>query len=125
MSDPTKQFFDDLAARGHVPLLKSSSGTLRFDLESGERVTHWYVMIKKGDVGVSHDAAEADCTVRAPKELFDRMAAGTANAMAAALRGLVLPVGDLRLLIQFQRLFPGPPSSRSDRDTAGYARRAL
>jgi len=124
MSDPTKQFFDDLAARGHVPLLGSTSGTLRFDLESSARTAHWYVTIKKGDVSVSHDAAEADCTVRGAKELFDRMATGTANAMAAALRGLMLPEGDLRLLIQFQRLFPGPPRGRTDRDEAGYARRA-
>jgi hypothetical protein len=123
MSDPTKQFFDELAARGHVPLLKSSSGTVRFDLEGGGRPAHWYVTIKNGDVSVSHDTSEADCVVRTGKELFDRMAAGTANATAAALRGLVAPVGDLRLLIQFQRLFPGPPRGRVDRDEAGYARR--
>jgi len=124
MSDPTTQFFSDLAARGHVPMLKSTSGTLRFDLEGGGRIAYWYVTIDKGNVSVSRDAAEADCTVSAPKELFDRMAAGTANAMAAALRGLVLPVGDLRLLIQFQRLFPGPPRGCGDRDEAGYARRS-
>ena len=124
MSDPTKQFFDDLAARGHVPLLNSTSGTLRFDLEGGGRTAHWYVTIKKGDVSVSHDTVEADCVVRTGKELFDRMAAGMANAIAAALRGLVVSVGDLRLLIQFQRLFPGPPRDYADRDEAGYARRA-
>jgi SCP-2 sterol transfer family len=123
MSDPAKQFFDDLAARGHVPLLKSSSGTLRFDLESAGRTAHWYVTIKKGDVSVSHDTSEADCVVRTAKELFDRMATGTANATAAALRGLVATKGDLRLIIQFQRLFPGPPRSHADRDEAGYARR--
>ena len=124
MSDPTTQFFDDLAARGHVPLLTSTSGTLRFDLEGGGAIAHWYVTIKKGDVSVSHAAAGADCVVRIGKELFDRMAAGTANAMAASLRGLMAPVGDLRLLVQFQRLFPGPPGGSADRDEAGYARRA-
>jgi len=123
VSDPTKQFFADLAARGHVPLLKSSSGTLRFDLEGAGRTAHWYVTIRKGDVSVSHDTAEADCVVRTGKELFDRMATGTANATAAALRGLVDTAGDLRLIIQFQRLFPGPPGDSADRDEAGYARR--
>jgi len=123
MSDPTKQFFADLAARGHVPLLKSSSGTLRFDLAGGGRTAHWYVTIEKGDVSVSHDTAEADCVVRSGKELFDRMAAGTANATSAALRGLVATEGDLRLIIQFQRLFPGPPRTCADRGEAGYARR--
>jgi hypothetical protein len=124
MSDATTRFFDELAARGHVPLLGSTSGTLRFDLEDGGRTTRWHVTIKKGDVSVSHDAAEADCVVRTGKELFDRLASGTVNATASALRGLVVPVGDLRLLIQFQRLFPGPPRDCADRDEAGYARRS-
>ena len=123
MSDPTTQFFADLAARGHVPLLTSTSGTLRFDLEGGGAIAHWYVTIKKGDVSVSHAAGGVDCVVRTDKELFDRMAAGTANAMAASLRGLVAPVGDLRLLIQFQRLFPGPAGGCTDRGAAGYVRR--
>jgi hypothetical protein len=123
MSDPTSDFFADLAARGQVPMLRSTTGTLRFDLEDGGRMEHWYVTIKRGAVEVTHDEDDADCEVRASKELFDRLASGTANAMAAALRGLVLAVGDLSLVISFQRLFPGPPAD-SHREEAGYARRA-
>jgi len=123
MSDPTSDFFADLAARGQVPMLRSTTGTLRFDLEDGGRVEHWHVTIKRGAVEVTHDEDDADCEVRASKELFDRLASGTANAMAAALRGLVLAVGDLSLVISFQRLFPGPPAD-SHREQAGYARRA-
>ena len=122
MSDPTSEFFSGLAARGQVPMLRSSGGTIRFDLEDGDRVEHWYVTIKRGTVTVSHDRGDADCAVSASKELFDRLASGTANAMAAALRGLVQAGGDLSLLISFQRLFPGPPAD-SHREQAGYARR--
>ena len=123
MSDPTSEFFADLAERGHVPMLGSTSGTLRFDLADGARVDHWYVTIRRGDVSVTHGEGDADCVVGADRELFDRMASGTANAMAAALRGLVTPAGDLRLIIQFQRLFPGPPAGCEERAEAGYARR--
>jgi hypothetical protein len=123
MSDPTSTFFADLAARGHVPMLGGTSGTLRFDLEHGKRVDHWYVTIHRGDVSVTRDRGDADCVVAGSRELFDRMASGTANSMAAALRGLVKPAGDLRLIIQFQRLFPGPPGSVVERTEAGYARR--
>jgi hypothetical protein len=35
------------------------------------------------------------------------------NAMAAALRGALVPQGDLALVISFQRLFPGPAASRA------------
>ena len=123
MSDPTSEFFAELSAREHVPMLRGISGTLRFDLEHDKHVDHWYVTIHRGDVTVTRDAGEADCVVAASRELFDRMAAGTANATAAALRGLAESVGDLRLIIQFQRLFPGPPPEGEPRAEAGYARR--
>ena len=122
MSDPTSDFFADLAARGQEPMLRSTTGTLRFDLADGPHVEHWYVTISRGTVTVSHDKGDADCVAGTSKELFDRLASGTANAMAAALRGLVQAGGDLSLLISFQRLFPGPPAD-SHREQAGYARR--
>ncbi len=123
MSDPTSDFFAGLMSRGHEPMLQRTSGTLRFDLADGEEVEHWHVAIRKGDLTVTRGEDEADCVVSADKELFDRLASGTTNAMAAALRGVVAPTGDLQLIIQFQRLFPGPPAGREDREAAGYARR--
>lgn len=124
MSDPTSDFFAGLERRGHEPMLQRTSGTLRFDLDDGGEVEHWYVRIRNGDLTVTRGEAEADSVVRAEKELFDRLASGTANAMAAALRGVLEPLGDLQLVVQFQRLFPGPPAGRGDRGEAGYARRA-
>jgi hypothetical protein len=123
MSDPTTEFFTGLAERGREPMLQRTSGTLRFDLAGPLEVEHWFVRIHRGEISVSRSEDEADCVVRADKELFDRLASGTANAMAAALRGVVEPLGDLQLVVQFQRLFPGPPAGCDDRDEAGYARR--
>ena len=111
--DPTRAFFDDLAARGHEPLLLNTSGTVRFDLVDGRRVEHWYVSIDHGDVTVSHENTAADTVLRTDRSLFDRIAAGRMNALAAVLRGELLPQGDLSLLMGFQRLFPGPPRSRA------------
>jgi hypothetical protein len=51
---------------------------------------------------------------------------GRMNAMAATLRGVLDPEGDLGLVLLFQRLFPGPPGSRRKRPakaTAGTATR--
>ena len=124
MSDPTTDFFEALAARGEEPLLRRTSGTIRFDLlgEDGQ-FAHWYLSIKKGAVTLSRERAQADCVVACRRELFDRLVCGTANAMAAALRGVLDAKGDLSLLILFQRLFPGPPGDRVQREAAGYARR--
>ncbi len=66
--------------------------------------------IDKGDVSVSRRNAAADATVRATKELFDGLASGEVNTMAAVLRGAVEFEGDPELLVLFQRLFPGPPA---------------
>jgi len=120
--DPTRAFFDDLAAREHEPLLQNDSGTIRFDLADGRRVEHWYVSIDKGDINVSHDDAAADTILRTDRSVFDRIASGRMNALAAMLRGELVPEGDLSLLMAFQRFFPGPPRTRARRRTNGRER---
>ena len=106
---PTAEFFDELKRKGREPLLKGESGTLRFDLLDGERVEHWSVVMASGDVTVSRRRGPADAVVRLRKETFDGMVSGRVNAMAATLRGEIVPEGDLGLVMLFQRLFPGPP----------------
>jgi len=123
MTDGTAEFFGELGRRGHEPLLEKATGTLRFDLVDGKRTDRWLVTVKKGDVAVSHRNVRADCVVRADRALFDGVAGGEVNAMAALLRGAMGVEGNVELLVLFQRLFPGPPRSRSRRHTAGYARR--
>jgi putative sterol carrier protein len=109
-TDPTDEFFRELVTRGHHPLLGRASGTIRFDLADGDRVEHWYVTVQKGDVTVSHKNVKADAVLSGEKELFDRIATGRENAMAALLRGAVAPQGDITLMLGFSRVFPGPPS---------------
>jgi putative sterol carrier protein len=112
-ADATTDFFQGLASRGHEPALEKATGTIRFDLTGAERATRWLVAIKKGDVNVSHRNVKADCIVRVDRTLFDEIASGRANALAAVLRGAVEVEGDSGLLLAFQRLFPGPPRRAS------------
>jgi putative sterol carrier protein len=113
MTDTTAEFFNGLDARGYEPMLENVTGTVRFDLTNGRRRSRWFVEIDKGDVVVSHRNARADCVVRADKRLFDRIAGGEANPMAAVLRGEIEIEGRRELLVFFQRLFPGPPRKGS------------
>jgi len=109
-TDPTTGFFDALAARGHEPALAKITGTIRFDLRDGDsRPARWLVTIAKGDIAVSHRNARADCVVRADRAVFDGIASGESNAMAAFLRGAIELDGDRGLLLGFQRALPGPP----------------
>src|SRR5436305_1151834 len=71
MVDATAEFFERLGSRGHEPLLEKMRGTVRVDLESGDRTEHWLVTVDDGDVKVSHRNAKADCTVRTRKDVFD------------------------------------------------------
>ena len=124
MTDPTTEFFEELRARGHEPRVRQATGTLRFELKRGRTIDRWLVSIAKGDVTVVHRGGPADCIVRADRALFDRLASGELNGVAAVLRGELVAEGDLKLLVLFQRLFPGkPPTAAGKRARAGYARR--
>jgi putative sterol carrier protein len=113
MTDATTEFFEELDAAGHNPVLEKAKGTLRFDVTDGKRTARWVVAIDKGDVAVSRRNAKADCVVKMDKALFDDLATGRANPLAALLRGEVIASGDVGLLASFQRAFPGPPRRKS------------
>jgi putative sterol carrier protein len=116
MTDPTEEFFEELERQGHLPLMKKTSGTLRFDVVDGTRTNSWFVAIKKGDVTVSRQGDAADCVVRGDKALVDGIWSGDVNPMTAVLRGEMHVEGDRELMVLFQRLLPGP---------AGFSRTAV
>jgi putative sterol carrier protein len=110
LADATAVFFDELARRGHEPLLGDAVGSIRFELVGDGHVETWRVGVDAGAVSVSRAEGDADCVVRGAKELFDGIATGEVNAMAALLRGALAFHGDPELLVRLQRLFPPPPA---------------
>ena len=115
MVDATTRFFEDLDRRGFEPVLVKTSGTLRFDLHEGPQTTHWLLQIDRGNLEVSREDREADTVVGTAPRLFDELVTGEENAIAALLRGDMTVSGDLRLMLQVERVFPGPPDSRGPR----------
>jgi hypothetical protein len=113
--DPTSEFFSALGAKAYEPLLSNASGSLRIDVVDPDGVEHWHVDIQKGNLSVSHRVRRADVVVRVDRALADAITSGRQNAMVAMLRGELVPDGDLRLMMLFQRLFPGPPGEGSTR----------
>lgn len=111
--DRIQAFFDDLASKGHEPLLHRATGTVRIDLRTDGAVEHWTLTFTKGDVSVSRRNARADATVAMERKLFEGMVKGTVNLNAALLRGVIAVGGDLGLLFALDRLLPGPPRSRA------------
>ena len=114
VADPTAAFFAKLATLSHEPLLHKVSGSTRFEIVDGRRVRRWYLDIDKGQISVATKArASTTCVIRADKAVFDKVASGRMNAVAAVLRGDLVVDGDWRLLVRLQRLFPSPPRRRS------------
>ncbi len=111
-ADPTAAFFAELGSRSDEPLLRKATGATRFDIVDGRRVRRWVVAVDKGTISVGTKSNVATCVVRADKAVFDKIATGRLNAVAAVLRGDLAVEGDWRLLVRMQRLFPSPPRSR-------------
>ncbi|WP_341717289.1 SCP2 sterol-binding domain-containing protein [Micromonospora sp. FIMYZ51] len=108
MADATMRFFEDLDQRGYDPLLAKSSGTLRFDLHEGPQTTHWLVRIDRGTIQVDRQDLEADTVVGVSPAIFEDLVTGRENGLAALLRGDMTVSGDARILVQLERIFPGP-----------------
>ncbi|MGA2837874.1 MAG: SCP2 sterol-binding domain-containing protein [Acidimicrobiales bacterium] len=111
--DGVATFFEDLVTRGHQPLLRHTSGTVRLDLRTDDGVEHWLVTISKGDISVTHRKSRADASIGMERKLFEKMAKGSVNLNAAMLRGVLDIDGNLALLMAFDRLLPGPRRSRA------------
>ena len=108
MADATTRFFERLGRGEPEPLLGRTTASVRLDLESDGQTEHWRLDVRRGAVAVSRGAGPADCVIRTDAALFEDLASGRANAMAATLRGQLLLEGNPALLVRFQRLFPAP-----------------
>jgi ubiquinone biosynthesis protein UbiJ len=123
MTEAVSEFFEGLAQSGHAALPSRANGVMRLEIVKGKRIERWLVALEKGKVDVSHGNGPADCVVRGDRELLNRISTGEVNAFAATLRGALAVQGDPRLLVLFQRLFPGPPSTRPAPRPGDYRQR--
>ena len=105
MTSQTSEFFAELGRRGHEPLLEKATGVIRFEIVDDGRNERWVVAIDNGDIDVSRRNVVGDCTLRLPRALFEQIAGGEVNPMAAMLRGALRAEGDWHLLVLTQRLF--------------------
>jgi len=110
-ADPISQFFANLAAPGHLATFEGHSATLRFDVDDGGQVQHWYVAVNNGDVAVTRQNKGADAVIHVDRAPFEAIVTGRMNAMAALLRGVLTCEGSMAALMMFQRCLPGPPDS--------------
>jgi len=112
----TREFFEQLARKGHDQRLGSARGTVRFDITDDRTggVESWLVTLDRGAISVANRADRADCVVETDSQTFERLADGTLTGTTAMLRGAVSAEGAVDLLLYFQRLLPSPPPPAHD-----------
>jgi putative sterol carrier protein len=101
------EFFESIAGP-HPEVPRTISGSLRFDLENGNRSEHWLVIFTKGKVSSDRSNAAADCVAHTDKATMEAIIQGRVNAMAAILRGAIKLEGQILLFALFRSLLTTP-----------------
>ena len=111
----TDDFFAELERRGHEPMLRRLSATVRWDILDGDRIEHRLVRIDHGGVRVAVSDEPADCVIVAKRAVCDDVVTGRTSALAALLRGAAAIDGDFEVMVLAQRLFPRTPGAVAGR----------
>jgi putative sterol carrier protein len=97
-----KDFFDGLEARADPAKTAGVNNSYLFDIE-GEG--QWKVDVRDGNVSVSEGGGDADVTIAASAEDFDKIVAGDMNPTTAYMSGKLKIKGDMGAAMKLQKLF--------------------
>jgi putative sterol carrier protein len=97
-----KDFFDTLETRADPSKLAGMNNSYLFDIE-GEG--QWLVSVADGKLSVTDGAGEADATISANGETFDKIVAGEQNPTTAYMTGKLKIKGDMGAAMKLQKLF--------------------
>ena len=103
MAESTREFFESLPARSDQSKLAGMNNSYLFDIESAGC---WLVTIADGTVSVREGGqGDADCTISATEENFQRILSGEQNATSAYMTGKLKIKGDMGAAMKLQKLF--------------------
>jgi putative sterol carrier protein len=102
MAQTTQEFFEGL--EGRVDPAKTAGMTNSYVFEIDGAGT-WKVDVDNGKVSVAEGGGEADATISATEETFQKIAAGEQNATTAYMTGKLKIKGDMGAAMKLQKLF--------------------
>ena len=105
MPQTTTEFFEQLAERGHEPLLEKVTGTLRFDLKDNGRLRAGWSRSRRATSPSRARTPRRTASSAPTRHSSTRSSAAKTNPFAAMLRGAVGIEGDSELIVLFQRVF--------------------
>ncbi|MFN2628620.1 MAG: SCP2 sterol-binding domain-containing protein [Gaiellaceae bacterium] len=98
-----KEFFDTLATKADVSKTAGMTNSYQFDIEGAGQ---WHVNVDEGAVTVTEGAGgDADVTISASEETFQKIVAGEQNPTSAYMTGRLKIKGDMGAAMKLQKLF--------------------
>ena len=102
MAESVREFFEGLASRADSSKTAGMSNSYVFDIEGAGQ---WTVKVEDGSIHVVDGIDEADVTISASQEVFQKIVAGEQNPTAAYMSGKLKVKGDMGAAMKLQKLF--------------------
>jgi putative sterol carrier protein len=103
MPGTVQEFFETLPSRADMTKTAGMNNSYAFDIEGAGQ---WTVKVEDGSVDVVEGAEEADVTISASQEIFEKIVAGQQNPTSAYMTGKLKLKGDMGAAMKLQKLFP-------------------
>jgi putative sterol carrier protein len=102
MAETVQEFFQNLASRADATKTAGMTNSYVFDIEG---VGQWKVDVDDGKVTVTEGGGDADTTISASQETFEKIIAGEKNPTSAYMTGKLKVKGDMGAAMKLQKLF--------------------
>jgi putative sterol carrier protein len=102
MTENVQEFFASLASRADTSKTAGMTNSYLFDIEGAGQ---WHVDVDDGTVSVREGGGDADVTISASEETFQRIIAGEQNPTSAYMTGKLKVKGDMGAAMKLQKLF--------------------
>ena len=102
MAQTAREFFETLGSRVDPAKTAGLTASYLFDIDGAGQ---WKVDIDDGKVEVREGSGDADCTISASVQTFERIVAGEQNATTAYMTGKLKVKGDMGQAMKLQKLF--------------------
>jgi putative sterol carrier protein len=97
-----KEFFDNLESQADASKTAGMNNSYVFDIEGAGQ---WTVRVEDGKVSVAEGTQDADATISASEETFEKIVSGDQNPTTAYMTGKLKIQGDMGAALKLQKLF--------------------
>jgi len=102
MTETVQDFFANLESHADPAKTAGMTNSYLFDIEGAGQ---WKVDVDDGSINVSEGEGDADATISASVETFEKIVAGELNPTSAYMTGKLKIKGDIGAAMKLQKLF--------------------